>query len=181
MKTQKLTLTVVMVAILVVMAYIPAIPLGPVPLTIQNIGVMLAGAILGWRNGLLAIIIWLLMAALGLPVLTGGSGGIAPFFGATAGYIWAYPVAALFIGLSLQTLTRFNRVNFVTILLIIIVFGVILIDLSGAVGLHITTNMPLSKALIFQLTFIPGDIVKSIVATILTLTLRQRFTVLSHA
>ena len=113
MKTQKLTLTVVMVAILVVMAYIPAIPLGPVPLTIQNIGVMLAGAILGWRNGLLAIIIWLLMAALGLPVLTGGSGGIAPFFGATAGYIWAYPVAALFIGLSLQTLTRFNRVNFV--------------------------------------------------------------------
>ncbi|MFR8086678.1 MAG: biotin transporter BioY, partial [Leuconostoc gelidum] len=88
MKTQKLTLTVAMIAILIVMAYVPTIPLGIVPITIQNIGIMLAGTLLGWRNGFLAIIVWLFLAAIGLPVLTGGAGGFPAFFSATAGYLW---------------------------------------------------------------------------------------------
>lgn len=181
MKTQKLTLTVVIVAILVVMAYVPNIPLGIVPLTIQNIGIMLAGALLGWRSGFLAVIVWLLLAAIGLPVLTGGHGGFPVFVSATSGYIWAYPVAALLIGLTITYLDRFNRTNFVTILLTILVFGVVLIDVSGAFGLHVVTHMPLPKALIFQLAFIPGDVIKAVIATIITIAMRYHFSVLRHA
>ena len=180
MKTQKLTLTVAMIAILIVMAYVPTIPLGIVPITIQNIGIMLAGALLGWRNGFLAIIVWLFLAAIGLPVLTGGAGGFPAFFSATAGYLWAYPFAALLIGLTITYLDHLNYTNFVTMFLTILIFGVVLIDVSGAFGLHIVTHMPLTKALIFQLAFIPGDIIKAVVTTIITLTLRRRFRVLHH-
>ena len=181
MKTQKFTLTVVIIAVIVVMAYIPTIPLGLVPITIQNIGIMLAGTILGWRHGFLAIVVWLLLAIVGLPVLTGGAGGFPAFFGDTAGYIWSYPFAALLIGLTVSTLDRFNKINFVTILLPILLFGVLLIDFSGAFGLNIVTHMPLSKALLLQLTFIPGDVIKAIVATVITMTLRRRFEVIRHA
>ncbi|ADG41126.1 MULTISPECIES: biotin transporter BioY [Leuconostoc] len=180
MKTKKLTFTVAIIAILIVMAYVPVIPIGVVPITIQNIGIMLAGAILGWRHGFLAIIAWLLLAMLGLPVLTGGSGGLPHFFGATAGYLWAYPFAALLIGLGMSMLDKFNATNFVTILLTILLFGVIFIDVSGAVGLNIVTHMPLSKALFMQLAFIPGDAIKAVLATIITLTLRRRFSMLRH-
>ena len=180
MKTQKLTLTVAMIAILIVMAYVPTIPLGIVPITIQNIGIMLAGTLLGWRNGFLAIIVWLFLAAIGLPVLTGGAGGFPAFFSATAGDLWAYPFAALLIGLTITYLDHLNYTNFVTMFLTILIFGVVLIDVSGAFGLHIVTHMPLTKALIFQLAFIPGDIIKAVVTTIITLTLRRRFRVLHH-
>ncbi|WP_294976728.1 biotin transporter BioY [uncultured Leuconostoc sp.] len=181
MKTQKLTLTVAIVALLIVMAYVPTIPLGIVPITIQNIGIMLAGTLLGWRNGLLAIIAWLFLAVIGLPVLTGGTGGFPVFFSATAGYLWAYPVAALLIGLTISYLDHLNYTNFVTMFVAILIFGVIFIDISGAFGLHFVTHMPLPKALIFQLAFIPGDIIKAIVATIITLALRRRFSILNHA
>lgn len=182
MKTQKLTLTVMMIAILIVMAYVPAIPVGVVPIVVQNMGVMMAGAILGWRNGLLAIVVWLLMAAVGLPVLVGGAGGFPNFFSATAGYIWAYPVAAGLIGLSVQVLDQFNKINFLTLLLVVWIFGVMLVDISGAIGLNIVTHMPLSKALIMQLTFLPGDIAKAVITTIVALALRRRFKFLTtHA
>lgn len=180
MKTQKLTVSVAVIAIIIVMAYIPSIPVGIVPIVVQNMGIMLAGALLGGRNGFVAIVVWLLMAAVGLPVLVGGAGGFAHFFGATAGYLWSYPFAALFIGLTVQYLDRNHYLNFVTLLLTIILFGVILIDVSGAFGLHIVTHMPLSKALLMQLTFIPGDIVKTILATIITLALRKRFSIVHN-
>lgn len=180
MKTQKLTLTVMMIALLIVMAYLPAIPVGLVPIVVQNLGIMLAGALLGWRNGTLAIIVWLFMAAIGLPVLVGGAGGFPHFFGATAGYIWSYPVAAALIGLSVQALDRLKKTNFVTLLLVILIFGVVLVDVSGAIGLHIVTHMPLPQALLLQLTYVPGDCAKAVIATVVTLALRRRFPQLTH-
>ena len=63
MKTQRLTFTVAIIAILIIMAYIPAIPIGIVPIVVQNMGIMLAGAILGWRSGFIAVIV---LFALGL-------------------------------------------------------------------------------------------------------------------
>lgn len=181
MKNQKFTLNVVIISILIILAYMPTIPIGLVPITLQNIGVMLAGTLLGWRHSFLAIIVWLLLAIIGLPVLAGGTGGLPAFFSATAGYIWSYPFAALLIGLSVSTLDRFNKVNFVTILLTILFFGVLLIDFSGAIGLNMITNMPIKKALLLQLTFIPGDVVKAIATTVITLSLRRRFDMVHHA
>ena len=76
-----------------------AIPVGPVPITMQTLAVTLAGAILGARWGTLAVLLWLTLAALGLPLLAEGAGGIHAFSGPTAGYLFAFPVAAAVVGL----------------------------------------------------------------------------------
>jgi len=74
------------------------IPMVPVPITLQTLAVTMAGALLGWRQGVLAIVLWLALGAAGLPVLAGGSGGLERFSGPTAGYLFAFPLAGGAVG-----------------------------------------------------------------------------------
>lgn len=76
------------------------VPMHPVPMTMQSFAVLLAGAVIGPVWGVVAVLIYLGAAAIGLPVLSEGSGGLTPFTGATAGYIFAFPVAAGLAGLA---------------------------------------------------------------------------------
>lgn len=96
MKTRTTTYIALMVALLIVLGFIPGIPLGfiPVPIVLQNLGVMLAGALLGSRKGFLAVAIFLLLVAIGAPFLPGGRSGLVTLFGPTAGYLLTYPFAA---------------------------------------------------------------------------------------
>ena len=75
-----------------------SIPFWPVPVTMQTFAVLMVGALYGWRLGGITVLAWLLEAALGMPVLAGGKGGIAPFIGPTAGYLFAFPVGAMLMG-----------------------------------------------------------------------------------
>ena len=175
MKSRYLTLSAIVLAALIIMAYIPIIPLPLVPITIQNLGIKLTGALLGGRKGFVTVALLLLLAMIGLPVLTGGSGGFAHFFGATAGYLWAYPIAAGLIGFSVAKLKQLNRLNFWTVLVVILVFGVLFIDSLGAIGLTLVTKMPLSQSLVLQLTYLPGDVIKALVASTITVALQSRF------
>lgn len=84
-------------AVLAASSYV-SIPLWPVPVTMQTFAVLMVGALYGWRLGGITVLAWLLEAALGLPVLSGGAGGIAPFMGPTAGYLFAFPVGAALMG-----------------------------------------------------------------------------------
>ena len=74
------------------------VPMIPVPVTMQTFAVALVGALYGWRLGGLTIVAWLAQGALGLPVLAGGAAGVAHFFGPTAGYLFAFPVAGMAVG-----------------------------------------------------------------------------------
>lgn len=74
------------------------IPMVPVPMSMQTFAVLLTGAFYGWRLGTLTVLAWLLCGALGLPVFAGGSGGMARFYGPTAGYLIAFPIAAACAG-----------------------------------------------------------------------------------
>ena len=84
-------------AVLTASSYV-SIPLQPVPVSMQTLAVLLIGALYGWRLGGITVLAWLLEAALGMPVLAGGKGGIAPFIGPTAGYLFAFPVGAMLMG-----------------------------------------------------------------------------------
>jgi biotin transport system substrate-specific component len=75
-----------------------AIPLWPVPITLQTFAVPLIGALYGWKWGTLTIMAWLLEGALGLPVLSAGSAGVHCFVGPTAGYLFAFPLAGAVMG-----------------------------------------------------------------------------------
>ncbi len=74
------------------------VPMIPVPVTLQTLGVTLAGALAGRRGGTLMVLLWLAAGAAGLPVLSGGVGGAGYFAGPTAGYLFAFPFAALLTG-----------------------------------------------------------------------------------
>ncbi|MFT4956437.1 MAG: biotin transport system substrate-specific component [Brevundimonas sp.] len=75
-----------------------AIPMTPVPITLQTLAVTLVGALYGWRLGGLAVLAWLGVGALGLPVLADGARGLDHFAGPTAGYLFAFPLAAMLTG-----------------------------------------------------------------------------------
>lgn len=75
-----------------------AVPMVPVPMTMQTFAVLLAGVVLGPRWGLASVLLYLAAAMIGLPVLSDGASGTAPFTGPTAGYLVAFAPAALLAG-----------------------------------------------------------------------------------
>lgn len=84
-------------ALLALSSYI-VVPMVPVPVTMQTFAVTLIGALFGWRLGATTVIAWLAEGAAGMPVLAGGGAGIHHFFGPTAGYLLAFPLAAAVTG-----------------------------------------------------------------------------------
>src|SRR5438270_5588803 len=78
---------------------IPLMPLTPVPLTVQNLGVLLVGLMLGSRRGFAALALYLAEGAVGLPVFNPtGPGGIDQLFGPTGGFLMVYPLVAFLAG-----------------------------------------------------------------------------------
>lgn len=75
-----------------------SVPMGAVPMTMQTLAATMIGALYGWRLGAITIAVWLMQGALGLPVFSNGTGGIARLTGPTAGYLFAFPIAAAVTG-----------------------------------------------------------------------------------
>lgn len=169
MKTRDITQIAVMVAVIIVLGYIPPIPIGliPVPLVLQNMGIILASLLLGRKNGSYAVGLFVALAFVGFPVLSGGHGGAAVFVGPTAGYIYAWLVTPFLLGTLLRSHQHLAWEISATILI-----GVLFINLSGALWLSVTTHLALSKALLAGLIFLPGDLLKSAVAIALHRRLR---------
>lgn len=95
MSVRRMCFAALMAALLCAAAPL-AVPVGPVPVTLATFAVYLAGALLGAKDGSLAVALYLLLGAAGLPVFSGFSGGLARVFGATGGYLVGYlPCAAL--------------------------------------------------------------------------------------
>lgn len=99
MNVAVMTRVALMAAFTAVAAQI-AIPLEPVPFTLQVLAVVLTGLLLGPRYGALAMGIYLLVGAIGVPVFAGFKGGLGIVFGDTGGYLLAYPLAAALAGLA---------------------------------------------------------------------------------
>ncbi len=85
------------IAVLTMSSYV-AIPMVPVPVTLQTLAVVLMGAVLGPRLGAAVVTAWLAMALAGAPVLAGGKAGLLAFTGPTAGYLLSFPAAAFLAG-----------------------------------------------------------------------------------
>lgn len=85
------------IAALTVSSYV-SLPMVPVPVTLQTLVVVLLGAVAGPRAGAAIVMAWLGLALAGAPVLAGGKTGLLAFAGPTAGYLFAFPVAAFLAG-----------------------------------------------------------------------------------
>ena len=67
-----------------------SIPVGPIPISLATFVVYLIGIVLGWLDGTIAVAVYLLLGAIGLPVFSGGAGGFQKLIGATGGYLIGY-------------------------------------------------------------------------------------------
>jgi biotin transport system substrate-specific component len=141
---------------------IPLLPLTPVPLTVQNLGVLLVGLLLGSRRGFAALALYLGEGAVGLPVFSQsptGLVGIAHLFGPTGGFLLAYPFVAFLAGYIFERGAKsFLRAALAGLLAEILLFA------GGLTGLYLYTHS-LAKAAYFGLYwFIAAEIIKVMLA-----------------
>jgi biotin transport system substrate-specific component len=146
-----------------------ALPLGPVPIVLQNFFVMLMALLLGPRWGLAGMGAYLLAGALGLPVFAGGTSGLARFAGPTGGYLVGYlPCVALIGWISARG--RGHRL----IDALAMVCGTAALYSCGVAWLKLVTGMAWRKAVaVGVIPFLPGDIAKIIAAVLVINALRQ--------
>ncbi|UUT36303.1 biotin transporter BioY [Microbacterium elymi] len=146
---------------------------GAVPITAQTLGVMLAGAILGPWLGALSMTVLLALVAVGLPLLSGGRGGIGVFVGPSAGYLLGFVLGALVIGLIVHAGGR--RPVLWRTALGIAVGGIGVMYACGIPLQALVTRMPVPETALTSLVFLPGDIIKAVVATAVTMTLVRAY------
>lgn len=162
-------------ALIAVGAYI-SIPIGPVPIVLQNFFVLLAGVLLGPRRGLVTVLLYLLLGAVGLPVFAGGTGGIAHFFGPTGGYLVGFIPAVLLCGFLGQRIDIHNRPAFLIAHVLALLAGSAAIYATGVPWLKFTTEMSWQKSLaVGFLPFIPGDLIKIAAAALAADSFSHRF------
>lgn len=169
MNTRDIVLVALFAAIIVVLGMLPPITFGfiPVPITAQSLGVMLAGCILGAKRGAAACLLVVLLVAIGLPVLSGGRGGLAVFAGPTAGYLVGWIAGAFVTGLIAERLVRDSQtelMQFASFFLAAVVGGIGVVYLLGIAWLSFMSGKAFVETAIASLVFIPGDLIKAFVA-----------------
>lgn len=149
-----------------------AIPMVPVPITLQTLAVTLVGSLYGWCLGGLTVLVWLLAAALGLPLLSGGAGGLEPFTGATAGYLFAFPLAAALVGF--LTARGWNGAHPFRALCAMLAGNILCLTLGAAwLATMIGAESALGAGVI---PFLPGAVIKSAAAAAVLVTLCRNAT-----
>lgn len=164
--TREMALTAIFTALTAIGAFI-SIPIGPVPITLQTLFVLLSGILLGSKLGTLSQIVYIALALVGIPIFSGFSGGpqilLKPSFGFAIGFVFA----AYIIGKITNEVTSPKKIYFATLI------GSLVIYLFGLPYIHYILNnvmgMELSFSEVFKmgcLLFIPGDLLKLILANL---------------
>jgi len=139
------------------------VPFSPVPMTLQPLAVLAVGGLLGAAGGLSALVLYLLLGILGLPVFAGGGSGAWHLLGPTGGYLLGFPVAAAVTGALARPATASpGRVNGRVVLRVLLAcaLGMAIIHIGGVSQLAVLGGDP---ALAFRVGFVPfltGDLVK---------------------
>jgi len=159
--------TSLFVAFIAIGAFI-AIPIGPVPIVLQNMFVLLAAIILGPVWGLACVGIYLLIGLAGLPVFAGGTSGIGKLFGPTGGYLLGY-LPCIFVTASISK----KLGKKISSDIIAMVIGSLIIYAAGVPWLKVVTSMSYNKALALGMyPFLIGDTLKIIAAAYIAKSLR---------
>lgn len=155
-------LIAVFAALLAVVSMPFAIPVGPVPITLQTLGVMLAPSLLGAKRGTLAVVTFLALVVAGLPLLPGGRAGFAVFADATGGYMIGWVFGALVIGLLAQQMMP--RYRFWPGLAANILGGIGVIYLFGIPWQALALDDALFATILSATVYLPGDLAKAALA-----------------
>ena len=174
MDTRSLVYIALFAALTAVLGLVPPISFAGLALpaiTAQTLGVMLAGALAGARRGGLALLLFVALVAIGLPLLSGGRGGFGVFAGASGGFLVAWPISAAVIGWLV------GRAGTSTPRLAtgIAIGGILVMYAIGIPWMAVVAKLPLSKAVMIMLAYVPGDLVKVAIAVIVTRGIRRAY------
>lgn len=164
-----LLLSAIFAAITAVFSQI-TIPLPLIPITGQTLAVGLTATILGSRYGTLAMIIYVVLGAIGLPVFSGASGGLQVLIGKTGGYIVGFVLATFLTGFILEK-TRFTFFY----ALVANIVGMIVTLAFGVVQLKFVLQIPWDKAIEFgAYPFLVVGVLKAVMASVIGIKVRER-------
>lgn len=149
-------------ALIAVFGLIPKIDLWfGVPITLQTLGVMIAGCLLGPRRAFLAVGLFLVAVALGLPLLAGGRGGLGVFMAPPAGFLVGWLFGAPVSGWVMRRFAHLRGGALVGAAFVAaFVGGIVVVYGFGIAGLSLIAHLPPAKAALASAAFIPGDLVK---------------------
>lgn len=166
--TMLLTMAALLCALCAVLSQIQ-IPIPPVPISLSLLAVHLCGALLGRRWGAAAVCCYLALGAAGLPVFAGFAGGVSVLFGPTGGFLFGYVLCAWMIG-AITDRFGFSRRT----LIFAMTLGTLACYALGAAWFVLITGSSLGAALAAcVLPFIPGDMLKIVLAVTLCLRLEK--------
>ena len=147
-----------------------------VPITFQTLAVMLTGLVLGPGRGFAAVGLYVLLGLAGLPIFSQGRSGLGILAGPSAGYILAFPIAALVVGwLATVVIRRTTKARALWLFLSATVTSVVVVHSLGIAGIALNTKATLGQAFLSDVVFYPGDIIKNILAAVIAVALHRAF------
>ena len=138
-------------------------PVSPVDVTLQVLGVFLAGIFLGPVWGGASLVLYLAAGALGAPVFEGGSAGFGALVGQTAGYLWSYPIAAAVVGAVVHRGAALRDLDSVGLPTLVgaMVLGTVVIYGFGVAGLMLVLSLgPIEAIAAGAAAFLPAEALK---------------------
>lgn len=164
-KTYSITLIALGAALIVALSPFQ-IALGPIPITLQTLVIGLIATLYRPKEATLSVLLYLLLGAIGLPVFSGGNGGLNAFFGPTGGFLFFFPLRALVTSLIA------NRKKSLIQIFIANFLGEVVLFIGGAIGFIIFTHSPIPTTLkLVVLPFVLPDLIKITLTTLFSLLL----------
>lgn len=167
MNTKAITTSALFVAIIAVCSWISIpVPGTAVPINLGTFSVIMAGYVLGKKNGVISVLVFLLLGAIGLPVFHGFTGGLGILTGPTGGFLIGYIALAFCAGMADELIDKFS-INRVLAYTICVLFGEFILYTAGVMYFMTLTKASLSGALLAcVLPFLIGDGIKMFFAYI---------------
>lgn len=171
---KKIVFTALFAALTAVCGFISIpVPGTPIPIVLQNMLVVLTGLMLGPVWGVCATLLFLLAGALGLPVFSGGTGGIARLMGPTGGFLYGYALATLAAGTIAQR-PRYGRKDSAIRLIVATVSGFVVMYVPGVIHFMRVIDKTFGQTMaLCVVPYIPGDTVKAVLAILISAKLRK--------
>lgn len=168
-KVKGMTNTALMAALLCVLGPI-IIPMQPIPFSMQVFAVFLAVCILGAKNGTIAVVMYLLIGIIGVPVFAGFSGGAGCILAPAGGFLIGFVPMAIISGIFIDKFPNHIVIQFIGMFL-----GLVVLYIFGTAWLIILTKFPLEKALRAAVyPFVALDSIKGIIAMLISRIVKKR-------
>ena len=146
-----------------------SIPIGPVPISLTNFAIYLSLYILNWKKGTISYLLYLLIGLVGLPVFSGFTGGIGKLAGPTGGYIIGFIPMAVIAGIVIDKFSQkwIHLIGMIVGTAVCYAFGTLWFCLQSGTGV-------LAALSICVIPFIPGDLIKMVLAIIIAPNIKKQ-------